>query len=150
MAGTAAYYFIGQGGGFMGSDGMAGYELMVEVGAGSREWLSLYDRKSYNFPPMSMSVKTFVPKGPEDMDKLRIALILWVSELFRDCPSYETVKAELQGVEFVDFDTGRGVPKHFYDLLEESRSVDISDRVNLYCAPLYDVGIDEPYPGRDW
>ena len=140
MSGIVAYYYVGKGGGFMGSDGMAGKDLEIRVGAGNREWLEA-SYSTYNYKPLGMSLKRFVPFGPEHEDTLRIAMILYASNLFDSCPSFDLVKKEMENIEFIDFSAGYNVPPHFKDLLEESRSVDISDKVTIYFAPLREVNL---------
>lgn len=147
MAGIVAFYYVGRRSDSLAADGMMDYELMIEVGAGFREWFKLHRRESYNYPPMSMSVETFVPEGSMHPDSLRIAMLLWASSLFKNCPSYNLVKQDLEsaGTKFIDFCTGDGVPAHFHDLLEESRNVDISDEVAIYGNSLYTVTMDDQY-----
>lgn len=140
MSGIVAYYYVGQGGGFMGSDGMAGKDLEIRVGAGHTEWLEA-GYTTYNYKPMSMSLKSFVPFGPVHEDTLRIAMILFASNLFESCPSFNKVKQEMEQIEFIDFSSGYNVPPHFMDLFEESKSVDISDKVTIYLAKLEEVRI---------
>lgn len=140
MSGIVAYYYVGQGGGFLGSDGMAGKDLEIRVGAADREWLEA-SYTTYNYQPMNMSLKSFVPYGPGHKDTLRIAMVLFASNLFEMCPSFDTVKREMDQVEYIDFSAGYNVPPHFKDLLEESRSVDISERVTIYLAELREVSI---------
>lgn len=140
MSGIVAYYYVGQGGGFMGSDGMAGKDLEIMVGAGSREWLEA-SYTTYNYRPISLKFKTFVPFGPCHEDTLRIAMILFASNLFDSCPSMNKVREEMEQIEFIDFDCNRNIPPHFMDLLEESRSVDISEEVTIYLAALEEVKI---------
>ena len=140
MSGIVAYYYVGQGGGFLGSDGMAGKDLEIRVGAGNREWLEV-SYTTYNFKPMNMSLKSFVPFGPGHEDTLRIAMILFASNLFEECPSFDLVKREMDQIEFIDFSYGQNVPPHFMDLLEESRSVDITDKATIYFAELREVEI---------
>ena len=148
MAGIVALYYLGFGGGFKGADGMAGYEFTIEVGASDREWFALRDRLSYNYPPLCMSVTTFIPKGPMDKDSIRIAMILWASSIFKNCPSYNLVKNELEEMktDYIDFDCNRNVPLHFYTLLEESRSISLPEDVFIYASPLYTATMDNPYP----
>lgn len=143
MAGIVAYYFVGGGGGFQGADGMGNCDFVVEVGAGSREWLSLVKYLSYNHKPISVSVKTMIPTDPYDKDRARRMLILWASDLFESCPSFELVKKEIEGTEFVDFHMGYGVPEHFNDLLEESRTIDLNSLINVYFAPLSDIDMND-------
>ena len=140
MSGIVAYYYVGQGGGFMGSDGMAGKNLEIRIYAGNREWIEA-GYTTYNYRPLSMSLKSFVPFGPVHDDTLRIAMILFASNRFETCPSFEKVKRETEQIEYIDFDANRNVPPHFMDLFEESKSVDISDRVTIYFAPLSEVTI---------
>ena len=148
MSGIVAYYLVGTGGGFLGSDGLASVDFIIGVGASDVEWFELVKYRTYNHTPLAMSLKSFVPKGPDDPDKLRVAMVLWASELFKDCPSYELVKRELEGVESMALHTGYDVPEHFWDLIEESRSVTIPEDVMICLAPLCDVDIDHPYPQR--
>ena len=138
MAGISAYYYIGGAGGFMGSDGLNGKDIEIAVWEGDRRAL-VAKHLTYNYQPMYMNLKRFVPHGPDDEDQARIALILFASNLFKDCPSYEKVKSECEGVDFIDFSSGLNVPKHFCDLLKESRQIDLKDKVNMYFAILYDV-----------
>ena len=140
MAGISAYYYIGGAGGFMGSDGLNGKDIEIAVWEGDRRAL-VAKHLTYNHHPMYMNLKRFVPHGPDDEDQARIALILFASNLFKDCPSYEKVKLECEGIDFIDFSSGLNVPKHFYDLLEESRQINLKDKVNMYFAILYDVNL---------
>ncbi len=140
MSGIVAYYYVGQGGGFLGSDGMAGKDLEIRVGAADREWLEA-SYTTYTYQPMSMSLRSFVPFGPGHKDTLRIAMILFASNLFETCPSFDTVKREMDQIEFIDFSAGYNVPPHFKDLLEESRSVDIGEKATIYLAELREVSI---------
>ena len=140
MSGIVAYYYVGQGGGFLGSDGLAGKDLEIRVGVADREWLEA-SYTTYNYKPLSMSLKSFVPFGPGHKDTLRIAMILFASNLFESCPSFNLVKQEMDQIEYIDFSYGRNVPPHFMDLLEESRSVDIKDKATVYFANLREVEI---------
>lgn len=140
MAGISAYYYVGGAGGFMGSDGLNGKDIEIAVWEGNRRAL-VANHLTYTYRPMFMKLNRFVPYGPDDEDQARIALILFASNLFEECPSYEKVKLECEGVDFIDFNTGLNVPKHFYELLEESRQIDLKDKVNMYFAILYDVNL---------
>ena len=140
MAGISAYYYIGGAGGFLGSDGLNGKDVEIAVWESDRRSL-VVNYLTYKYKPMYMTLKSFVPHGPVDKDQARIALILFASNLFKDCPSYNKVKNECEGVESIDFSSGRNVPKHFYDLLEESKQIDLNDKVNMYFAILYDVDL---------
>ena len=140
MAGIVAYYYVGSSGGFMGSDGLAGKDLEIRVGAANREWLEA-SYTTYTFKPISLKLKSFVPYGPGDKDTLRIAMILFASNLFESCPSFDIVKKEMDQIEFIDFNAGRNIPEHFDQLLEESRSVDISGKADIYLAKLTRVEI---------
>lgn len=140
MAGIYGYYYIGGAGGFMGSDGLNSKDIEIEVWEGDRRTL-VAKHLTYNFQPMSMNLKKFVPHGPDDEDQARIALILFASNLFKDCPSYEKVKVECEGIDFIDFSAKLNVPNHFYDLLEESKQLDLKDNVNMYFAILQDVNL---------
>lgn len=137
MAGISAFYYVGGAGGFVGSDGLLGKDIEIEVWEGDKRTL-VAKYKTYNYQPMYMNLDRFVPRGPEDKDQARIALILFASNLFKDCPSYEIVKQECDGVDSIDFSSGFNVPNHFYDLLEESRQIDLDD-VNMYFAPIYGI-----------
>ena len=138
MAGISAYYYIGGAGGFLGSDGLNGKDVEIEVWEGDRRSL-VVNYLTYTYKPMCMTLKAFVPNGPDDPNQAREALLLFASNLFEDCPSYNKVKNECEGVKYIDFSSGLNVPKHFYDLLEESKQVDLSDKVNMYFAILRDV-----------
>lgn len=140
MAGIGAYYYIGGAGGFMGSDGLNGKDIEIEVWEGDRRTL-VAKHLTYNYKPMYMNLKRFTPHGPYDEDQERIALILFASNLFVDCPSYEVVKKECEGIESMDFSSGLNVPKHFYDLLEETRQIDLKDKVNMYMAIIRSVNL---------
>ena len=140
MAGITACYFIGGAGGFAGHDGINGKDIEIEVWEGDRMTL-VAKHLTYNLQPMYMSLKSFIPCGPDDENKERIALILFASNLFKDCPSYEKVKLECEGIDFVDFSSGLNVPKHFYNLLEESKQIDLKDKVNMYFASLHDIDL---------
>lgn len=140
MAGIVACYYVGHGGGFMGSDGLAGKDLEIKVGASDREWLEAA-YTTYTFKPLSLKFKSFVPYSPGHKDTLRIAMILFASNLFESCPSFSAVQKEMDQIEYIDFNMGRNIPEHFEQLLEESRFVDISDKVDIYLAELRRVEI---------
>ena len=140
MAGISAYYFVGGAGGFMGSDGMLGRDIEIAVWEGNRRALVVNYLNNY-YQPIGANLKKFIPSGPNDKDQERIALILFASNLFKDCPSYEKVKSECEGIEYIDFNMMINVPKHFNDLLEESKQMDLSEIVNMYFTPLCDVSL---------
>ena len=140
MSGIVALYYVGHGGGFLGSDGLAGKDLEIRVGAADREWLEA-SYTTYTFKPISLKLKSFVPYGPGHEDTLRIAMILFASNLFESCPSFEIVQKEMDQIEYIDFSAGFNVPEHFKQLLEESRSIDINDKVDIYLASLRKVEI---------
>ena len=140
MAGIVAYYYVGGAGGFNGGDGLNGLCFDLEVWAGDREALSV-NYHSYDLKPISLSLKTFVPKGPNDEDKARRAMILFASNLFEECPSFEKVKNEMGQIDYIDFSSGINVPAHFNDLLEESRNIEIPDNIYVYFAPLKKIMI---------
>ena len=140
MAGISAYYFIGGAGGFLGSDGLNGKDMEVAVWEADVRSL-VVNYLTYAYKPMYKALKGFVPKGPNDPNQARTVLLLFASNLFESCPSYGKVKSECEGIESIDFSSGFNVPKHFYDLLEESKQVDLSGKVNLYFAPIQNVDI---------
>lgn len=135
MAGISAFYYIGGAGGFMGSDGLNGKHIEIEVWEADRRTLVANYLSNY-YKPMYKDLKSFVPHGPDDKEQARIALILFASNVFKDCPSYKKVKVECKGINYIDFSAKLNVPEHFYDLLEESRQIELNDEVNIYFAPL--------------
>ena len=138
MAGIGGYYYIGNAGGFLGSDGLNGKDIEIEIWHGDRKCL-VANYLSNNFKPISTKLRKFVPHGPEDKDEARIALILFASNLFVDCPSYNKVKIECEDLEYIDFSSRTNVPPHFNDLLEESKQIDIKDKVYMYESVLNDI-----------
>ena len=140
MSGIAAYYLAGGSGGYMGADGLnGGVDFYVELWVGHREAFAV-NYVTYNYLPMSLSLKSFVPYEPFDTErKERTMAILFASNLFAECPSFEKVRQECEGVERIDFNLGTNVPEHFEDLYEESKKVKLPERFHLYFANLQSV-----------
>ena len=147
MPGLAAYYLIKEKGEYLPIvDYFSKKDFELFLNAGHREWLEAKYR-TYNYRPISLSFKSFVPYGPCHKDTLRIALIMFASNLFDSCPSMGLVRKEMEGIESVDFNFGRDVPKHFDDLLEESRTVNITSKIEILQVELHEVRIDENRTG---
>lgn len=140
MAGISAYYYVGEAGGYLGSDGLNGRDIEITIWEADKRTLVVNYLNDY-YVPMSPSLKSFVPNGPDDDMQAKRALILFASNLFKDCPSYQKVKIECEGIDSIDFSSGYNVPRHFDDLLEESKQLDLSDKVHMYLAILSDVKI---------
>lgn len=139
MSGISGYYYIGTAGGFLGADGLLGKDVEITIWEGDVRSLSVrYLTNRYE--PMSKELKSFIPKGPDDENQAREAIILFASNLFKDCPSYDKVKLECEGIDRIDFCDKTSVPKHFYDLLEESKSIKLED-VNMFKAVIYNVSL---------
>ena len=109
---------------------MSDYDFEITVFASDREYYEV-KYKTYNFKPISLSFEGFVPFGPGEKDTLRIAMILFASNLFEECPSMKILKKEMEGMKYIDFCVGKSIPEHFMDLLEESRSIDITEKVAI-------------------
>lgn len=135
MAGISRKYYIGGAGGFLGLDGLNGIDFEIDVWESDiRSLVVRYFDDRYE--PISKDLISFVPKGPDDPDQNRKAIVLFASNLFKDCKSYEIVKKEFEGVKYVNFCNEESVPAHFYDFLEESRSIDVSEKINIYFADI--------------
>lgn len=140
MSGISAYYYIGNAGGFLGSDGLNGIDFTIAVWEADRRTLTV-DYQSDRYVPLSQNLRSFVPAGPCDSEQARRAMLLFASNLFAECPSYQMVKDECGLIESMDFSTGRNVPPHFNDLLEESKQIDLDGKVHIFFAPLRDVAL---------
>lgn len=141
MAGISGYYYIGTAGGFQGADGLLGKDIEIEVWESDR--MALVASKYYtdNYQPIYKDLRKFIPHGPNDKDMVRIAVILFASNLFKDCPSYEKVKLECEGIDYIDFSSKKNVPRHFYDLLEESRKIELDDRAHMFYSCIDEIKI---------
>lgn len=140
MAGIGNYYYVGGVGGFMGADGLNGRDIEIAVWHGDRKAL-VPNYLTNHYHPMSPSIKRLIPKGPEDENEPREALIIFASELFKECPSYEKVKLECEGLDEVNLCFEENTPKHFYDLLEESKKINLEDKVHMFYSELHEIKI---------
>jgi hypothetical protein len=119
MAGFSRIFCIGDGGGFMGSDGMGTIFAQIWQGEGNRQW---FEARYFEegFGPMG-KVKTMVPAGPDKEDNVLDACIVFFPDAFKECPSFGKMEKQLKEVEFVDFQFNEGVPEGWEALREEAR-----------------------------
>ena len=140
MSGISRFYYVGGAGGFLGSDGLNGVDFTVEVWETSIRTLRVIYHGDY-LKPISDNFDSFVPNGPYDENQEREMMILFASNLFAECPSYNLVKEECKDIKSMDLSSGHNVPLHFHDLLEESKKIDISDKTHIYVSNLKEINI---------
>ena len=120
MAGFTKIYVIGEPAGFMGSDGVTDVVLQIWVGEGSRQWL---EPRWFRGPAKAIAkVKRIVPAGPDDPNALLDAVIAFLPDHFRSCPSFAEAELVLADTELLDFDADRSnVPVIWNRLRDEAR-----------------------------
>lgn len=140
MAGYSKIYCIGGEGGFMGADGINPIIAQLWVGDGGRQWFEArYFEKGFK---AMASVKSMVPKGPNTMEGLIDATILFFPEHYRTCPSYSVAVRQLKGVDMVDFDLKNGVPEIWSTLRKEAKPH--FKTLNIYMANLNPLRKSKP------
>ena len=118
MSGYSKCYFIGGSGGYMGADGLARPFVMLLVGSSDRQWIeAIYQDDQMR--PLGR-IKSLVPAAPDDPAALLDAAIVFLPQLFESCPSLNSVAAQLEGVDRLDFHLGRSVPSEWSRLREEA------------------------------
>lgn len=135
MAGFSKVYFIGSTGGFMGADGLARPFVQILQGEGNRQWFEAVYQDD-EMRPMA-GLRTMVPARPDDPLALLDAAIVFASRLFEQCPSFNTVAAQLEGVGKLDFDIGRSAPAEWTALRREA--LPIFQKLNVFEAELRPV-----------
>lgn len=95
--------------------------LAIFRGDGGRIWYESHSL-SEKVSPLG-NITRIVPSGPEDPNQLLDALITFAPDYFDSCPSMKTVKEKLQGISFLDFDSGDGIPSEWEQLRSEVRKV---------------------------
>jgi hypothetical protein len=137
MAGFSKVYFIGSAGGFMGSDGLARPFVIILQGKSSRQWLEpIYQDETMQ--PIG-SLESLVPEGPDHPLALLDAAIAFLPRLFDQCPSFNSVAAQLEGVSNLDFNIGQSVPTEWEQLRREA--LPIFRGLNVYDAELRPVDV---------
>ena len=95
--------------------------LAIFRGDGGRIWYESHSL-SEKVSPLG-NITRIVPSGPEDPNQILDALITFAPDYFDSCPSMKTVKEKLQGISFLDFDSGDGIPSEWEQLRSEVRKV---------------------------
>ena len=137
MTGFSKAYFIGNAGGFMGADGLARPFVQILQGEADRRWLeAIYQDDAMS--PVG-NVKSMVPAGPDDPLALLDAAIVFLPRLFEQCPSFNAVAAQLEGITLLDFNLGQSVPSEWAQLRQEA--LPIFHRLNVWEADLRQVDV---------
>ena len=95
--------------------------LAIFRGDGGRIWYESHSL-SEKVSPLG-NITRIVPSGPEDPNQILDALITFAPDYFDTCPSMKTVKEKLQGISFLDFDSGDGIPSEWEQLRSEVKKV---------------------------
>jgi hypothetical protein len=120
MAGYSRIYCIGDLGGFQGSDGINRILVQIWQGEGNRQ---CFEARYFEGSARPLgTVRTVVPAAPDHPDNLLDACIAFLPEAFKACPSLGAVRADLDGVDMLDFDARKGVPAGWKALREEARA----------------------------
>lgn len=137
MAGYSKLYAIGGSGGFMGADGINPIELMILVGDSNRQWYEPHYFTSARKP--LGRIRVMIPAGPNDLDAVLDACIVFCPWHFGTCPSLPVVESAFCEAEVLDFHLG-GIPEQWRSLREEARPIFVS--LNMWSAELvpYDRG----------
>lgn len=137
MAGFSKVYFIGATGGFMGADGVARPFVELLQWDGDRQWFEAV----YGDPDMRPigSVHSMVPAGPDHPLALLDAAITFCAPLFEQCPSFNAVAAQLEGVTKLDFNLGQSVPGEWGNLRREA--LPIFRELNIFEGDLRPVDV---------
>ena len=98
-------------------------DLLVAIfrGDGGRIWYESH-YLSEKIKPLG-KISRIVPSSPEDPNQLLDALITFAPDYFDSCPSMKTVREKLEGVSFLDFDSGDSIPSEWEQLRSEVRNV---------------------------
>lgn len=119
MGGYSRIYCIGGLGGFQGADGINPILVQIWQGEGNRQW---FEARYFEGPAKPLgTVRRIVPAAPDHPDNFLDACIAFFPEAFEACPSLEGVRAEVNGVDLLDFDSGKGIPSAWKALREEAR-----------------------------
>ena len=131
MAGFYKIYVVGGAGGFMGEDGVNPIDYIILEGGAHRMWF-----EARRFRPVSRvgNVRTVVPAGPHDPNALIDAVLAFDLGRFAECPSFATVRGELQDMDHLDFDRGIDIPAAWPALREEARPIFV--RMGIWEAEL--------------
>jgi hypothetical protein len=122
MAGFGKLYVIGDGGGFMGQDGVNPIALQILVGDSDRQWLQPHYFDASIRPLGKLDV--IIPAGPYHPDTLIDACIAFFPDPFRECPSFAAVERQVGDTERLDFDLEPdAIPADWAKLREEARPI---------------------------
>ena len=122
MAGFSKIYFIGEPGGYLGTDGINPIKLQIFVGNADRQWLEPHyvDTK---IRPLG-SIRAIVPARPDHVESLLDACLAFYPDHFNDCPSLAEVRRAGETLTRLDFHLDRDkVPMLWPRLREEARGL---------------------------
>lgn len=121
MAHFSRVYLIGSDSACQGTYSASGVRLQIVVCDGNRQWL-----EPMYFDPEIMplnGIRTIVPEGPDHPNALIDALIVFLPDHFRGCPSFDRVRRQLERARIsrLDFDLEPGrIPREWSQLRIEA------------------------------
>ena len=121
--------------------------LQILSGDSNRQWYEAYYFDK-SFTPIG-KIKSMVPLGPNDENSLLDACIIFAPKYFESCPSLKEIQTELKDVTFLDFDTGKKIPKLWNSLRKEARP--IFEKLNILKPVPLDVDkicLGQRYPDQ--